>query len=152
MTLKEELKTKIEAMAESRGLWIEDIRISESKGGTILILCDKEGGIQFADLQQFSKDIQKSDWFDESFSENYDLEVSSPGLDFPLTLPRHFAKNKGRLVKIRHTAETIPSPVRGDIMDVTESMVILQKEGSASGELLGIPLDAITEAKIKIKW
>jgi len=139
-------------MADSRGLWIEDIRISESGGGTILILCDKEGGIQFADLQQFSKDIQKSEWFDESFSEHYDLEVSSPGLDFPLRLPRHFVKNRGRLVKIRHTVDTIPSPVRGNIVDATDSMVILQKEGSTSGETLEIPLDAITEAKVKIKW
>ncbi len=152
MTMKEELKTRIEAMAESRGLWIEDIRISDSGGGTILILCDKEGGIQFGDIQQFSKDIQKSDWFDESYSARYDLEVSSPGLDFPLTLPRHFAKNRGRLVKIRHSLDTIPSPVRGDIIDVSDTAVTLQKEGSASGEKLEIPLQAITEAKIKIKW
>ncbi|MDK2976780.1 MAG: ribosome maturation factor RimP [Candidatus Marinimicrobia bacterium] len=152
MTLKDELKTKIEAMAESRGLWIEDIRMSDRGGGTILILCDKEGGIQFADLQQFSKDIQKSEWFDESFSEHYDLEVSSPGLDFPLSLPRHFVKNRGRLVKIHHTMETIPSPIRGNVVDATESMVILHKEGSATGETLEIPLNVITEAKVKIKW
>ena len=34
----------------------------------------------------------------------YTLEVSSPGVDRALTLPRHFRRNVGRLVDLRTTA------------------------------------------------
>ncbi|MDD3807130.1 MAG: hypothetical protein PHE86_03730 [Candidatus Marinimicrobia bacterium] len=152
MISDEVLKAKIEALAESTGLWIEDIRIIGREGDTLQILCDKEGGIQFVDLQQFSKTIQKSKWFDEDYSEQYNLEVSSPGLDFPLTQPRHFKKNQGRQVKIRHTFQQLPSPFVGDIMEVTDTSVILRKPESAEEDCVEIPFDTMIEAKIKIKW
>ncbi len=150
--MKDEVKEKIEEMAETREIWVEDIRISDESGGTILVLCDKEGGIQFSELQALSKDIQKSEWFDASYSERFNLEVSSPGLDFPLTLPRHFRKNLGRTIKVRHTLESIPSPITAVIRGVTEAEVILQKDNAPSEAEIHMPLSAITKAKIKLKW
>jgi ribosome maturation factor RimP len=150
--MTEDLKKNIETLAECHEIWVEEIRVSDDSGGTIRVLCDKEGGIECADLQQFSKEIQKSEWFDQNFSERFDLEVSSPGLDFPLTLPRHFRKNLGQIIKVRHTLEGIPSPVFAKIQEVTESDVILQKENASSGADIKMPLSAITVAKIKLKW
>ncbi|HDT11490.1 MAG TPA: hypothetical protein ENN58_01995 [bacterium] len=151
MTLNE-LKEKLEELASDHEIWIEDVRMSDSSGGILVILCDKKGGIRFSDIQLFSKEILKQEWYDQNFSERFDLEVSSPGLDFPLTLPRHFQKNKGRLVKIQHTAESVPSPLIAEIVDVIRETVILRKEKELTGEEIHLPLDQIVKAKIQIKW
>ena len=52
----------------------------------------------------------------------YTLEVTSPGLDRPLTAPRHFRKNIDRLVKIIKTDGII---CKGRIASVTETEVTL---------------------------
>ena len=151
MTLNE-LKEKLEELASDHEIWIEDVRMSDSSGGILVILCDKKDGIRFSDIQLFSKEILKQEWYDQNFSERFDLEVSSPGLDFPLTLPRHFQKNKGWLVKIQHTAESVPSPLIAEIVDVIRETVILRKEKELTGEEIHLSLDQIVKAKIQIKW
>jgi ribosome maturation factor RimP len=151
MTLNE-LKEKLEDLATVHDIWIEDVRMSDPSGGTLVVLCDKKDGIRFSDIQAFSKEILKLDWYDQHFSDRFDLEVSSPGLDFPLTLPRHFLKNKGRLVKIHHSDESVPSPIIAEIVDVIRETVILRKEKELSGREIHLPLDQIVKAKIQIKW
>jgi len=147
-----ELKEKLNELASVHDIWIEDVRMTDPSGGTIVVLCDKENGIQFGDIKLFSKEIQKQDWYDQNFSVRFDLEVSSPGLDFPLTLPRHFLKNKGRLVKIQHSVESVPSPLTAEIVDVIRETVILKKEKELTGVEIPLPLDQIIKAKIQIKW
>lgn len=56
-------------------------------------------------LEEISKEVSRT--FDEAeeagtlnFGPGYTLEVTTPGLDFPLTLPRHWKRNLGRLVKL----------------------------------------------------
>jgi ribosome maturation factor RimP len=56
----------------------------------------------------------------------YTLEVSSPGVDRPLTLPRHFRRNVGRLVDLR-TSEG--ATVRGRIASATPDGVVLTTDG-----------------------
>ena len=52
----------------------------------------------------------------------FTLEVTSPGVDRPLTLPRHFAKNHDRLLKVIRLDE---SEVLGRITSNTEDSVTL---------------------------
>src|SRR5262249_17194060 len=56
----------------------------------------------------------------------YELEVSSPGVDRPLSLPRHWRRNVGRLVKVTVAGRSVVGRVRGadehgvelDVLDV----------------------------------
>lgn len=151
MTLNE-LKEKLEELGSVHEIWIEDVRMTDSSGGSLVVLCDKAEGIRFSEIQLFSKEILKQEWYEQNFSERFDLEVSSPGLEFPLTLPRHFQKNKGRLVKIQHSLESVPSPFIAEIVDVIRETVVLRKEKDLTGEEIHLPLDQIIKAKIQIKW
>lgn len=56
----------------------------------------------------------------------YTLEVSSPGVDRPLTVPRHFRRNVGRLVDLR-TSDG--ATVRGRIASATPDGVVLTTDG-----------------------
>ena len=60
----------------------------------------------------------------------YTLEVSSPGVDRPLTEPRHWRRNKDRLVKV--TTVDGGKPITGRIVDVNEgnNTVTLDVDGT----------------------
>jgi ribosome maturation factor RimP len=62
----------------------------------------------------------------ELFSGEYELQVSSPGVDRPLTQPRHWRRNVGRLVRVR-AGDT---QLAGRIMSVDESRVTLEVDGA----------------------
>ncbi|MGH3315887.1 MAG: ribosome maturation factor RimP, partial [Nocardioidaceae bacterium] len=58
----------------------------------------------------------------------YTLEVTSPGTDRPLTEPRHWRRNIGRLVKVTpHEGE----PVIGRITEAGETTAVLDVDGSS---------------------
>ena len=57
--------------------------------------------------------------------DSYTLEVSSPGVDRPLTLPRHWRRNHGRLVKVKAAERTLT----GRIAAVDDHGVTLEVDG-----------------------
>jgi ribosome maturation factor RimP len=62
--------------------------------------------------------------------------VTSPGVDRPLTLPRHWRRNTGRLVSVQHDG----SPVTARIVEADETRVVLDVDGrtvEAPYDLLG---------------
>lgn len=89
-------------------------------------------------------------------SQPYVLEVSSPGTDRPLTLPRHFARNVGRLVTVTLQDET---KVSGRITSAdTDAVVVMPEQG---GKKAGAAHDAeparldytsITGAKVQVEF
>ena len=72
----------------------------------------------------------------------YTLEVTSRGTDRPLTLPRHFASNRGRLVDFTFADG---STKQGRIAEVTDSGVAID-----GGETLAF--DEITTAKVVLEF
>jgi ribosome maturation factor RimP len=103
--LMEDLKTKINA-------WIQDyigdgpiflVDLSVSKGlkrSLVTILVDTMEGIAIDACASMSRKlahhIEENLWIEEA----YNLEVSSPGLDYPLTQGWQFEKNAGRAIKV----------------------------------------------------
>jgi len=65
------------------------------------IAVDKDGGITLDDVAAATKEVSRIiDASDVMGEMPYLLEVTSPGVDRPLTLERHWRRNAGRLVKI----------------------------------------------------
>jgi ribosome maturation factor RimP len=75
----------------------------------------------------------------------YTLEVTSPGVDRPLTAPRHWRRNLGRLVKVS-TADGRRRT--GRVLDVGEGSVTLEVDG-AEQEL---SYDDITKAAVQVEF
>ena len=72
----------------------------------VRVTVDRDGGVRLDAVAELSRDI--SHGLDDAESAagefiagEYQLEVSSPGVDRPLTEPRHWRRNVGRLVKVR---------------------------------------------------
>ena len=73
------------------------------------------------------------------------LEVSSPGVDRPLTEPRHLRRNVGRLVALR-TADG--AQLTGRILSVSADELIL---GAPSGPV-GMPVSQVRSARVQVEF
>ena len=89
------------AVAE-RGLDLELVEVQPAgRRRLIRVLVDCDGGISLDDVAALSHHLSEVlDASDAMGDQPYVLEVSSPGVDRPLTLPRHWRRAKGRLVVV----------------------------------------------------
>ncbi len=146
-----EIHRLITDIVEASGLIVEDIKMSET-GGTIKVICDTEKGISSAELVKISKKILRNEEFDEKYAVNYRLEVSSPGVDMPLSKARHFAKNKGRDIELQHEFEEQKSPIKGTIEDVDNEVLSLSVKIKKENTTIRIPIEKVISAVVRLKW
>jgi ribosome maturation factor RimP len=97
----------IEPVVAAAGMDLESVRMSVAgKRRLLRIVVDGDHGVSLDDAADVSREI--SAMLDEgnALAEvPYTLEVSSPGVDRPLTEPRHWRRAVGRLVKVKVTGE-----------------------------------------------
>lgn len=99
MLSKEEILTAIQPVLREDHFFVVDIQMSVSKIRTkLVILVDSDSGIGIDECGELSREMGAI--LDEQIEDAYVLEVSSPGVDTPLKMPRQFIKNVGRLVKV----------------------------------------------------
>ena len=66
----------------------------------VLVLVDADQGMTIASCAKLSRALSGELETNELLEEAYTLEVSSPGLDYPLTEKRQYLKNRGRSLKV----------------------------------------------------
>jgi ribosome maturation factor RimP len=111
------------------GLDVEAIEITPAgKRRLLRVAVDKDGGVTMDDIAEATKEVSRVlDGSDVMGEQPYTLEVTSPGTDRPLTLPRHWRRNTGRLVKVTFREG---EPVTGRITGSDDDGAVLDVEGS----------------------
>jgi ribosome maturation factor RimP len=129
------------------GLDVEAIETSPAgKRRLLRIAIDKDGGVSLDDVAEATKQVGVLlDSSDVMGQQAYTLEVTSPGIDRPLTLPRHWRRNVGRLVKVT-TADG--STVNGRISEAAEDAVVLDVKGSPRT----LALSEVAKARVQIEF
>src|SRR3990170_4610446 len=96
--LADELTEPIERL----GLDLEAVDLTSAGRRRVLrVAVDKDGGVTMDDIADATREVSRVlDDTDAMGAQPYTLEVSSPGTDRPLVLPRHWRRNRGRLVKV----------------------------------------------------
>jgi ribosome maturation factor RimP len=91
-----------ERVAVSEGLFLVDVELKGGRSNQLLrVYIDKPGGVSHRDCELVSEQMSAILDVEDLFATSYTLEVSSPGLDRKLTVPReyeHFAGRRARLV------------------------------------------------------
>ncbi len=97
----------IEPAVAAAGMDLESVRMSVAgKRRLLRIVVDSDHGVSLDDAADVSRDISALLDAGSVLGETpYTLEVSSPGVDRPLTQPRHWRRARGRLVKAKVTGE-----------------------------------------------
>lgn len=121
-----------EALADplaSLGMDVEAVEITPAgKRRVLRIAVDKDGGVTLDDVAEATREVNAVLDGSEVMGElPYTLEVTSRGVDRPLTLPRHWRRNTDRLVKVtRHEQDA----VTGRIVDSDEESATLDVDGT----------------------
>ena len=139
------LKKKVAEMIPDH-LVIMDIveNIPQSK---VTIIIDGPQPIDLQTTVSITKTVRNSGLLDEMYQDGFQLEVTSPGLDAPLTHPIQFKKNMGKVIKVRRIGELESSIVK--IHDVKDkSFVGLSMDGVKSH----LQFDNIESAFVEIKF
>lgn len=116
------------------GYDLEDLTVTAAgRRSVVRVVVDKDGGVTLDDIADVSRTVSDVlDRLDETAPEvlaaTYVLEVSSPGVDRPLTEPRHWRRNVKRLV-VATLREG--DPVTGRVLSADEDTVTLDVDGSA---------------------
>ncbi len=144
---KEALLEVLTGQLASSGLDLEGVEISPAgRRRLVRILVDKDGGVTLDDIAAATTLV--SAWLDASdvLGESpYTLEVTSPGTDRPLTLPRHWSRNLDRLVMVR----PLDGPeVVGRIVDVGQDSASID----VSGTTQEIRYGDVATARIQIEF
>jgi ribosome maturation factor RimP len=95
MITREQIENIISPKIEEDGLFLVDIAVSPSN--QISVFIDGDKGVTIDQCIAMSKHIEQSLNRDD---EDFELDVSSAGLDLPLKVLRQFTKNKGRTVNV----------------------------------------------------
>ncbi|HMK56770.1 MAG TPA: ribosome maturation factor RimP [Dissulfurispiraceae bacterium] len=151
-------------VADDEGLELIDVDILGSGRRMLLrITIDKEGGVTVGDCERVSRGVEALLDVEDIMKSAYTLEVSSPGLDRPLTKMRDFERSMDKLARIV-TSEKIGNETFfiGTIIDTGENWIRLRlKEKSprssakkkaveAPGDIF-IPFDKISKANLEIE-
>jgi ribosome maturation factor RimP len=101
--MTDSLETLVESTVTSLGLDLEALDLTPAGNKRVLrIAVDRDGGIGIDDVTDATRALSEVlDASDVMGEQPYTLEVTSRGVDRPLTLPRHWRRNEGRLVRLR---------------------------------------------------
>lgn len=110
----------IEPVVNDAGYDLEDLSVSRAgRRHVVRVMVDADGGIDLDAVADVSRAVSAAlDAAEETGGDivagEYQLEVSSPGVDRPLTLPRHWRRNVSRLVKVTVRGATALPGQRGE--------------------------------------
>lgn len=143
-TISETLAGPLSAL----GLDLEAIEITPAgKRRVLRVAVDKDGGVTLDDIAEATRDVSTVlDDGDLMGAQPYTLEVTSRGIDRPLTLPRHWRRNIGRLVEI--TRADAP-PLRGRIVSSGDESAVIE---TGADERQTVAFVEVDRAQIQIEF
>jgi ribosome maturation factor RimP len=95
MINKDRIETSVREFISGTGLFLVSVRVSSSNRITILV--DKKEGITIAECAGLHRHVEKE--FDRDV-EDFELQVSSPGLEMPFGVIEQYYKNEGNEVTV----------------------------------------------------
>jgi len=127
--IRDRIEAELDDHLRALGLDIEAVDITPAGKRRILrIAVDKDGGVTLDEVAEATREVNRVlDESDVMGEQPYTLEVTSRGVDRPLTLERHWRRNAGRLVKVTFDdGET----VTGRIIEAAAESVSVDVDGS----------------------
>jgi len=154
----QELTDKIKSLAETHlkdeSFFIVDVISKGVSGKTkFLILLDGDKGVNIDDCADLSRKLAGEIELEDLIDFAYVLEVSSPGLDHPISSKRQYIKNIERRLKVKLSSETI---VEGQLRSVSEDEIVLATEKKVDKkkviEETSIPFSDIEKANVLVSF
>jgi ribosome maturation factor RimP len=121
----------IEPIVTGAGYDLEELTVTPAgRRSVVRVVVDRDSGVTLDDVAEVSRVVSEElDNRDDGMGRTpYVLEVTSPGVDRPLTEPRHWRRNTGRLVTVAVGPAGSTQVITGRIIEVTGAGVELAVE------------------------
>ncbi len=144
---RQQLIELIGPAVSAAGYELDDLSVTAAgRRSLIRVSVDGDGGIDLdavADISRTVSEILDGDGA-ASFAGPYVLEVSSPGVDRPLTEPRHWRRATGRLVSV----DVDGRPLTGRVVSADDASVTLDVEGQQRS----LPLAGLGRGRVQVEF
>ncbi|MCG7493963.1 ribosome maturation factor RimP [Thalassobius sp. Cn5-15] len=140
----------VSPVVEDMGFELVRIRLMSGKTATLQIMAERpEGGIEVDECARISTAVSAVLDVEDPILDHYTLEVSSPGIDRPLTRLKDFETYEGYEVKVE-TTELIDGQRRfkGVLAGVEDEEVLLNLERGDEEVTVGLNFDWLSDAKL----
>lgn len=147
---REEVRTKlvqlIEPLIESKGFELVRLDYAAGRRGRLNLYIDREGGVTIDHCELISNAVSDLLDYYDPIAHAYTLEVSSPGIERPLTKKEHFKRFEGEKVKIK-TTEPLEGrkSFSGTLLKAGEDSIVVRLEENKEVE---ITLSSISRANL----
>jgi ribosome maturation factor RimP len=146
---RQHLMDLVGPVINSQGYDLEDLSVTAAgRRSLIRVTVDGDDGIDLDGIAAVSRavsDVLDTDTADSAaFAGPYVLEVSSPGVDRPLSEPRHWRRAVGRLV----TVAVGGADVSGRVVSYNEAEVVLDVGGSRTA----LPVTSLGIARVQVEF
>ena len=147
--IREVLRGLLEPVIAAAGYDLEDVAVSSAgRRSVVRVIVDADGGIDLDAVAAVSRIVSETldadPAADQALRGAHVLEVSSPGVDRPLTEPRHWRRAVGRLVSV----EVAGAPVTGRVSAADESGVRLDVDGTVHSH----PWDRLGPGRVQVEF
>ena len=153
--LSQEIESLVLKNLPDESHFIVDIKMEEKAGKMrLLILIDADQGVTIDTCAKVSRSISEELESSDLIADAFILEVSSPGLDFPLSSARQYRKHVDRDLKVLLNTGT---EVSGKLIEVLEDSVKLlvrkkEKGKKATEEEMLLPYTEIKKSIVQVSF
>lgn len=143
----ERVRAVVAPVVVAAGLDLEDLSVTAAGRRRLLrVAVDRDGGVSLDDVAAVSRQVSDAlDSSDVMGGQPYVLEVGSPGVDHPLTLPRHWRRATGHLAALTLVGG---ASVTGRILAVDDDGVVLDVSGSDRR----VAYDSVVRAQVEVEF
>lgn len=141
------LQQIVAPVVQAEGLDLEELDLAQAgRRSRVRIIVDSDDGVDLDHCAEVSRLISRALDDDDVMGDTpYTLEVSSPGVSRPLTLPRHWSRSVGRLVRVRRHDG---GEVTGRVIEAGERSAVLEVNGTTRE----VAYDDVRKAKVQVEF
>ena len=145
----ETIKKLVLPVLENAQVFLVDMQLRGSPNSQVLsIFVDTEDGVTLQQIATVTREIEGLLDLEDPIRGKYRLDISSPGIDRPLTEIWQFKKNIGRNLKVHSKIGDTILEETGQLIRVDENKLCLLRDEKE----INIPISQIIKAVIQLKW
>jgi ribosome maturation factor RimP len=151
MAITDQISQLVTPAVEAQGFFLEEVQlVSPGKHRIVTCIVDGETSLNMDQVTGVSRAI--SELLDEAAfmgDAPFTLEVTSPGVDRPLTQPRHFRKNVDGLLKIVKIDGDVVTGRICSSSDLDVTLTVVEKKETKE---VSVKLSEIKRATVEIEF
>lgn len=147
--LHDKLRALIAPVLQNFNVDFIALELKGSKRNLVVrVIVDQDGGITLAACAAISRALSSQLEVADIIPGRYRLDVSSPGVDWPLKTVRDFQRHLGREVSLHYRDGESTIAAEGTIQAASDAGIVI----AVGNQIVSIPLPQIEVGKLKLKW